>query len=167
MRTTLRASLLLALFGTTLVVTTPVTAAKKDNTKDNAGTAEVQETSLIPEICRYAIKKGKTEYDRRDCEMLLEKQAQEIQNLLTDSKIVSKELFWGGCWPDEAIGPIEGFCTQLVYTHTSLGMEPALAWYMCKQGMIWQVDQIVMANLDQACTSMRAVWASSWPNGYW
>jgi hypothetical protein len=174
MKTTLKASLLLALFGTTVVVI-PAGAAKKDNAgkNNNTETTEVQETSLIPEICYDAIrkiKKGRV-YDHHDCEMLLEEQTQKIQNLLTESRIISKEITWsdlGGCWPLSTIEPIEGLCTQLVDTHTNLGMEPASAWYMCKQGMIWQVEQIVVANgLGVECHSMRAVWASSWPNDYW
>lgn len=152
MKTTLKVSLLLTLFGTTLAVTTPVVA-----------------TEEIPEICNLTIV-GLEElvYDQNDCELLLTQQAQEIQDLLSQGTVVSQDLpppYFGES-TTQIINLITAFCVQLVDTHPNLGTDEVSAQRTCEQGMIWEVSQIVMANSPAGFLSNGAVWAPTWPDNY-
>jgi hypothetical protein len=153
MQTTLKVSLLVTLLGTTLAVTTPVIA-----------------TEEIQEICDLTIIGG-GESQHNNCEMLLTIQVQEIQDLLTQSTVVSQDITpssFMGYWPTtQIIELLTTFCFQLVDIHPNLGMDAVSAQRMCEQGMIWEVGQIIMANSPSGFLSNGAVWANPWPDGFW
>ncbi len=154
MKTTLKVSLLLTLFGTTLATTTLALA-----------------TEEIEEICNLIIvDEEEVVYDRNACEMLLTAQAQEIQDLLTQGIVVSQDItpsdFKGYLPNTQTTDLVAAFCFQLVDTHPSLGTDEASARYTCEQGMIWEVGFIVVANSPAGIHSNGAIWAPTWPDDY-